>query len=108
MSMSSRCTTFRQFVVHPISLVLLISLIAAGAWTALTACNPCGDLPFEVVDGFVICDDGANNDDTAAPVSGPTGACCFSLDCEILTEANCTAEDGTYLGDDTSCSNACI
>jgi subtilisin-like proprotein convertase family protein len=45
---------------------------------------------------------------------GPTGACCYFVPkgggetCDVLSEADCDAENGTYLGDDTECTaNAC-
>jgi len=36
----------------------------------------------------------------------PEGACCTDLDCAIVTEADCLAAGGVYLGDDTGCSSA--
>ena len=33
----------------------------------------------------------------------PLGACCISTDCTILTEAACTAVQGNWQGEDTSC-----
>ncbi len=38
--------------------------------------------------------------DCAGP---PTGACCTGETCAVLSEADCTAGGGVYLGDDTSC-----
>ena len=40
--------------------------------------------------------------DLQCPVP-PTGACCFDLDCVILTEAACVADQGVYKGDDVPC-----
>ena len=36
---------------------------------------------------------------------GFTGACCFSTSCENITEPNCLARGGTWLGVDASCSD---
>lgn len=44
------------------------------------------------------------------PTGDPTGACCIADDieyCQILTEADCIAAGGEYLGDDTICDGAC-
>ena len=37
------------------------------------------------------------------PTTPPTGACNFPGSCQILTEADCLAQSGTYDGDDTVC-----
>jgi len=42
----------------------------------------------------------------AAPT--PTGACCIGTTCSIKTQAQCTAQGGTYLGDNSNCdANPC-
>lgn len=43
------------------------------------------------------------------PEPAPRGACCLSgAGCEVLTQDECLAEEGKYLGDDTNCSgNPC-
>jgi hypothetical protein len=38
-----------------------------------------------------------------APTTPPTGACNLTGSCQILTEADCLAQSGTYDGDDTVC-----
>ncbi len=47
--------------------------------------------------------------------AAPTGACCLGDSCSVLTESNCLALTGMYLGDDSDCSgepcapaNSCI
>ena len=37
--------------------------------------------------------------------SDPTGGCCIGADCVVLTDSQCTAMGGSYLGDDTACLN---
>ena len=38
----------------------------------------------------------------------PTGACCIALTCEIATEADCLAQNGSYFGPGTECyANIC-
>ena len=37
------------------------------------------------------------------PPPPPEGACCTGFSCQVLTEADCTALEGAYGGDDTDC-----
>jgi hypothetical protein len=37
------------------------------------------------------------------PAPPPVGSCCTGFSCEAMTEADCTASEGAYGGDDTSC-----
>ncbi len=37
--------------------------------------------------------------------SDPTGGCCIGLACAVLTDAQCTAMGGSYLGDGSDCTN---
>jgi len=48
------------------------------------------------------CDGG---DCTGCDGGGGTGACCQDEFCSTMTEADCLAEGGTYLGDNSSCSS---
>jgi len=70
----------------------------AGAWTVLdTYLDPVGSNPTGI--------------DTLAPGGGggtPEGACCMGGQCTYVTEQECGASGGTYLGDYVSCSgNPC-
>jgi hypothetical protein len=38
-------------------------------------------------------------------ISDPTGGCCIGLACAVLTDAQCTAMGGSYLGDGSDCAN---
>ncbi len=39
----------------------------------------------------------------AIVINPPTGSCCVSGSCQILTQASCTSQGGTYGGDATTC-----
>jgi FtsP/CotA-like multicopper oxidase with cupredoxin domain len=46
--------------------------------------------------------------DYTPPGGGPTGACCYSDTCEVMTSSACSSLSGTYRGDGTTCSpNPC-
>lgn len=52
---------------------------------------------------------GDDTDCTPNPCPQPEGACCLpdsSGTCELVTEAECGADGGTYSGDDTACDSA--
>ncbi|HEY8141542.1 MAG TPA: DNRLRE domain-containing protein [Kofleriaceae bacterium] len=52
---------------------------------------------------------GDDTDCTPNPCPQPEGACCLpdsSATCELVTEAQCGADGGTYSGDDTACDSA--
>ena len=69
----------------------------AGAWSGMSAhLDPLGTNPTGI--------------DTLVPGGGgdPSGACCIGTSCSYITEADCGASGGSYLGDYVSCSgNPC-
>jgi hypothetical protein len=70
------------------------ALVADGTGEGPTA------LGFTITDGEMRSATGNIN----VTIFTPRGACCSTEGCDIKTRAQCTAQGGTYLGNDTTCS----
>ncbi len=69
---------------------------SAGAWTITVSDNAGADLGSIVQWSLHISESGQDNCE-------PRGACCIHPTCQILTQAECAAAGGNYLGDNTAC-----
>ena len=63
----------------------------------LTDTTVCGNTFDQIYGGYT-----NNGGNTIAESCGP-GACCYSQECSIMTEADCSASGGTYIGYNTNC-----